>query len=243
MDSSCGMWRLLWFSLALVQEGQSEVKGPDSKSQLVATQTKTVLPEGAIVRMNQNEQTQREIGRGFKEFERFTCIRFVPHTDEEDFISLRPVPGCSASVGRVGGTQLISLNRRCLEKGKGVIEHELMHSLGFWHEHTRSDRDKYIKIEWKNVWPGYEHNFLKKNTNNLKSGYDYGSILHYSRTAFSRNGQPTLTPLVDTDAVIGQRVRLSEMDLLKVNRLYNCTAYLEDKADTVKCKGKRNQWL
>ncbi|XP_072913025.1 astacin-like metalloendopeptidase isoform X1 [Hemitrygon akajei] len=295
MDSSCGMWRLLWFSLALVQEGQSEVKGPDSKSQLVATQTKTVLPEGAIVRMNQSflqrgmhvrsfsiegdiikplrqnivtyqtqtwlkspdgvvripyeispqydEQTQREIGRGFKEFERFTCIRFVPHTDEEDFISLRPVPGCSASVGRVGGTQLISLNRRCLEKGKGVIEHELMHSLGFWHEHTRSDRDKYIKIEWKNVWPGYEHNFLKKNTNNLKSGYDYGSILHYSRTAFSRNGQPTLTPLVDTDAVIGQRVRLSEMDLLKVNRLYNCTAYLEDKADTVKCKGKRNQWL
>ncbi|XP_062912869.1 low choriolytic enzyme-like isoform X2 [Mobula hypostoma] len=286
MDSSCGMWRLLCFSLALAQKGQSEVKELDSKSLLNAVQTKTVLTEDAIVRTNRSslqrgkhvrsfsiegdiikplrqnavtsqtrtwpkspdgvvripyeispqydEQTRREIGRGFKEFERFTCIRFVPHTDEEDFISLQPVPGCSASVGRVGGMQLILLNRQCLEKGKGVVEHELMHSLGFWHEHTRSDRDKYIKIEWKNVWPGYEHNFLKKNTNNLKSKYDYGSILHYSRTAFSRNGQPTLTPLVDTDAVIGQRVCLSEMDLLKVNQLYNCTAYLKDEADMVK---------
>ncbi|XP_072913043.1 astacin-like metalloendopeptidase isoform X3 [Hemitrygon akajei] len=270
MDSSCGMWRLLWFSLALVQEGQSEVKGPDSKSQLVATQTKTVLPEGAIVRMNQSMfltflvfisvwtgfsstwNACEELLHRRRYYQTSPAkhrnvpnpnVAEIPRRRGEDSVRDLAAVWCSASVGRVGGTQLISLNRRCLEKGKGVIEHELMHSLGFWHEHTRSDRDKYIKIEWKNVWPGYEHNFLKKNTNNLKSGYDYGSILHYSRTAFSRNGQPTLTPLVDTDAVIGQRVRLSEMDLLKVNRLYNCTAYLEDKADTVKCKGKRNQWL
>ncbi|XP_072122462.1 low choriolytic enzyme-like isoform X2 [Mobula birostris] len=218
------------------------------RQNVVTSQTRTWLksPDGVVripyeISPQYDEQTRREIRRGFEEFERFTCIRFVPHTDEEDFISLQPVPGCSASVGRVGGMQLILLNQRCLEKGKGVVEHELMHSLGFWHEHTRSDRDKYIKIEWKNVWPGYEHNFLKKNTNNLKSKYDYGSILHYSRTAFSRNGQPTLTPLVDTDAVIGQRVCLSEMDLLKVNQLYNCTAYLKDEADMVKRRPVANE--
>ncbi|XP_067879282.1 uncharacterized protein [Heterodontus francisci] len=196
-------------------------------------------PDGMVripykISQQYDEETRSSIIRGFKDFEKFTCVQFLPHSDEDDFISIQPIHGCYSSVGRVGGMQLISLNHQCLKKGKGVVEHEIMHSLGFWHEHARSDRDKYIKIEWKNVWPGYEHNFLKQNTNNLMSKYDYGSILHYSRTAFSKNGQPTLRKLMDTDAVIGQRIRLSELDLLKVNRLYNCTTHLKDKANLLK---------
>ncbi|XP_032869678.1 astacin-like metalloendopeptidase [Amblyraja radiata] len=197
------------------------------------TRTWSKSPDGAVripyeISPQYDEQTCSAIQRGFKDFEKFTCIRFVARTNEEDFISIQPVHGCYASVGRAGGMQLVSLSQPCLAKGKGVVEHEIMHSLGFWHEHARSDRDKYIKIEWKNVWPGYEHNFLKQNTNNLKTKYDYGSILHYSRSAFSRNGQPTLTPVGQPGrgTVIGQRHRLSQLDLLKVNRLYNCTAQL-----------------
>ncbi|XP_078421444.1 uncharacterized protein LOC144694744, partial [Cetorhinus maximus] len=207
----------------------------------VVSETKTwqKSPDGMVripyeISQQYDEETWSSISRGFKDFEKFTCVRFVPHRDEGDFISIQPIHGCYSSVGRVGGMQLISLNHQCLKKGKGVVEHEVMHSLGFWHEHARSDRDKYIKIEWKNVWPGYEHNFLKQNTNNLKTKYDYGSILHYSRTAFSKTGQPTLRPLLDTDTVIGQRIRLSELDLMKVNRLYNCTTYLKDKANVAK---------
>ncbi|XP_038641587.1 meprin A subunit beta-like isoform X3 [Scyliorhinus canicula] len=196
-------------------------------------------PDGVVripyeISQKYDEETRSSISRGFKDFEKFTCVRFAPHSDEEDFISIQPIHGCYSSVGRIGGMQLISLNHQCLKKGKGVVEHEIMHSLGFWHEHARSDRDKFIKIEWKNVWPGYEHNFLKQNTNNLKTKYDYGSILHYSRTAFSKNREPTLRPLMDTDTVLGQRIRLSELDLVKVNRLYNCTTHLKDKANVVK---------
>jgi hypothetical protein len=46
---------------------------------------------------------------------------------------------------------------------------------------------------------GKEHNFRKYNeatVTNFGVPYDYGSIMHYSAHAFSRNGKPTITPLV-----------------------------------------------
>ena len=47
--------------------------------------------------------------------------------------------------------------------------------------------------------------------------YDYGSIMHYPRNAFSANGQDTITP-ADPNAQIGQRTGLSAGDIAAVGR-------------------------
>lgn len=60
---------------------------------------------------------------------------------------------CWSTIGRDGGQQVVSLSvDGCLDHG--VILHELLHALGFHHEHTRSDRDQYVRINWENVPAG-----------------------------------------------------------------------------------------
>ncbi|KAK6060712.1 shTK domain protein [Cooperia oncophora] len=57
--------------------------------------------------------------------------------------------------------------------------------------------------------------------NHLDTEYDYGSVMHYAPTAFSKNGKPTIEPR-KKGVEIGQRHGFSELDLYKINKLYNC---------------------
>lgn len=68
---------------------------------------------------------------------------------------------CFSVVGTTGGKQLLSLQRFACTR-QGIIQHELLHALGFHHEHTRNDRDQYIKINWENISESKNHTaFLK----------------------------------------------------------------------------------
>ncbi|KTF99887.1 hypothetical protein cypCar_00025112 [Cyprinus carpio] len=128
---------------------------------------------------------------------------------------------CSSSVGRSGGAQQLSLSMDgCINYG--IIEHELLHSLGFHHEHTRTDRDKYIWINWQNIPEASANNFQIKDTN-LNTPYDYNSIMHYGRTAFAiQSGLETIIPIPNPLVSIGQRQELSYTDIQRINMLYEC---------------------
>lgn len=172
-----------------------------------------------------NEYPQQErqvIETALQSFHSSTCIRFVPRKNEYDYISVENKDGCFSSLGKVGNGQTLSINREgCLYHG--VIQHETMHSLGFQHEQTRSDRDSYVKINWENIYPEMAFNFYKQDTNNLNTPYDYGSVMHYGRTAFTvRAGVDTITPIPDSSVQIGQRKGLSYWDIKRVNLLYGC---------------------
>lgn len=61
------------------------------------------------------------------------------------------------------------------------------------------DRDEYVKIHWENMMTGTENNFYKYSStqvSHFNTTYDYDSIMHYTATAFSKNGLPTIIPIV-----------------------------------------------
>ncbi|CAL8351517.1 unnamed protein product [Merluccius merluccius] len=116
----------------------------------------------------------------------------------------------NARLGRQGGRQFISLQKGgCIYKT--VIQHEILHALGFHHEQSRSDRDKFVNI-------------LKVATNNLGTPYDYNSIMHYSRYAFSKRPRvlPTIVPKPNSKVTIGEATKMSTNDIRRVNQLYQC---------------------
>lgn len=63
-----------------------------------------------------------------------TCIRFVPRqAGEPDYLFIGKVDGCFSEVGRTSGVQVLSLDNGCMEYA--TIIHEMMHVVGFYHEH------------------------------------------------------------------------------------------------------------
>ncbi|XP_059213146.1 low choriolytic enzyme-like isoform X2 [Centropristis striata] len=173
------------------------------------------------------DRTERsEILSAMKDFEYKTCIRFIPRSRQRAYLSIEPRFGCASILGRSGDKQVLSLQRYgCIRRG--IIQHEMLHALGFYHEHTRSDRDQYVKINWDNINEYYTYNFRKKDTDNLNTPYDYGSVMHYGRTAFGKRFRlETIIPIPDASVSIGQREEMSKIDIERVNKLYKCWNYM-----------------
>ncbi|KAK7478293.1 hypothetical protein BaRGS_00030445, partial [Batillaria attramentaria] len=165
-----------------------------------------------------------EIKEALAEWEKFTCIKFRQYTgSEENRIRIQNGKGCNS--------------------GKGLYLHEVGHAIGLLHEHQLPNRDNYISIKLSNVAPSMRHWFSKYSPDAVDVhgvDYDYTSVMHYGKTAFSYNGEAqTIFPKDRSkDSEIGHVAfkPLAFSDVKAVNMMYKCNAPCENKAGDSQCQ-------
>ncbi|XP_074602191.1 zinc metalloproteinase nas-8-like [Brevipalpus obovatus] len=154
------------------------------------------------------------------------CIKFKERSSEPAYVWMHQSQGCYSQVGRQGGAQELSLGRGC--HVVGVVIHEILHALGFFHHHSRSDRDEFLRINYENINPQAYPQFQKlgDHENQLFTEFDYGSIMIYGSTAFSKDGYAkTMTPLRSSGTSLsdpGYKSSMTDKDVTALKKLYQC---------------------
>uniref|UniRef100_A0A224XEZ8 Metalloendopeptidase n=1 Tax=Megacormus gertschi TaxID=1843536 RepID=A0A224XEZ8_9SCOR len=168
---------------------------------------------------------RRVIQKAMNNIEKKSCVRFKYRTKEKDYIRLVLSKRCSSNIGKKGGRQILRLHVSCVNIG--IVLHELMHALGFNHEHTRYDRDKYLIVHKNNLPEDVHRKYEARPSNTFQTmtGYSYNSIMHYSRKDESLNGKDTLVPIKPGIKLIPayKKTSLSPIDVKRINILYPCT--------------------
>ncbi|VDL75768.1 unnamed protein product [Nippostrongylus brasiliensis] len=108
-----------------------------------------------------------------------------------------------------------------------TIYHEILHSLGVYHEQMRPDRDEYVTIHHDNIMKGKEKQFEKLLDDDVETHgtpYDFYSVMHYAKNEGGINGANVIEthPYFQDKIGIGQAP--SELDYLGLCRLYKCKA-------------------
>jgi len=186
---------------------------------------------------------QSAVRQAIQEYNTKTCIRFVPRrSSDRSYVEFFHGGGCYSMIGRVGGRQRISLGNGC--GTKGVTIHEMMHALGFFHEQSRRDRDRYIRIMWNNIPGRVRYNFEKYRhgqADTLGQPYDKKSVMHYGNYAFSTNRQKTIVSISNPNEVLGQRNGLSAIDVRQLKIMYKCGGVkpvVTERPPTTVCKDR-----
>lgn len=180
-------------------------------------------PGGKIyytIASNMGSINVNKINSAISEYNNKTNTQWIYRTNQSNYVEF--IFGSStgsdgwAHIGYQGGKQTISLDQYI---SVGSVIHEMGHTVGLYHEHTRKDRDQYVKILWNNIQSGQSYNF-----NIYSSGTDIGpfninSVMMYWPTSYSKNGQPTITR-ADNSNFTYNRTGFTTGDINTINTMY-----------------------
>ncbi|TLV03951.1 M12 family metallopeptidase [Dyadobacter luticola] len=148
-------------------------------------------------------------------------VKFVYRSNQYNYVTFKLGRGYSSSVGVTGGQQFLTLG---LAYSKGGVLHEICHTLGLFHEHTRNDRDQTITVNFANIPASLQPNFLMHNQSG-DAGFDFdkmdlGSVMMMDSYYCSGNNLPTMTTKSGQTFTI-QRDNLSPNDIRCLTAMYS----------------------
>ncbi|XP_055643202.1 hatching enzyme 1.2-like [Toxorhynchites rutilus septentrionalis] len=182
---------------------------------------------------NFSSSEMKTLKSAMNQFHSKTCVRFVECTDQPYFITIsNKDTGCYSYVGFHANNLYHQVNLQtpyCLYS-VGTPVHELLHSLGGFHEFSRPDRDDYVTFNRSALRQEYQTDqFFENNFEKLPSdqvltfniSYDYGSVMHYSRYAGAASpNSPVMINKKPWVGDFGSETGLKQSDIAMVNAMY-----------------------
>ena len=149
-----------------------------------------------------------------------TRIRLTPRVAEADYLVFTPSPRSFTAVGLIGGAQPVFLEEGVCELGiyRSMV-HEIGHSAGMFHEHQRSDRDRFVRVnqEFSNLPP----QDLVTTLGSPQGPYDFASVMHYGPLGGGPGAVIETSPRgIPTALDLGTNPMLSPGDLDALERMY-----------------------
>ncbi|EFP06787.1 hypothetical protein CRE_11193 [Caenorhabditis remanei] len=149
-----------------------------------------------------------------------TCVTFEESSTAQHRIRFMNDGGCASYIGMNGGEQQLWFGDGCTIFGTAV--HEIMHTLGIFHTHSRYDRDDYLLINLTNVPENMLGNLEKESSTTTYNAvpFEYGSTMQYRYNTW---GEGTLFPKQAIyEKTMGLR-RVSFYDVVNINHRYSCS--------------------
>jgi hypothetical protein len=176
------------------------------------------IPYGIATSLPQPERVEDAL----RYLAKHTPLVFVPLIDQPDGIVFEPgKEHCLSALGKTGGRQPIRLAPDC---GRTEVLHEILHALGFLHEHSRHDRDRYVEVLWDNIDPRFRDQFrvAPETLDDPARGtpFDANSVMLYPPTLFAKApGLVTLRSRSDRP-IAPVRDGLSRGDVQRIRDVY-----------------------
>ncbi|GAE66786.1 M12 family metallopeptidase [Chryseobacterium indologenes] len=180
-------------------------------------------PGGKIyytVASNMGSINANKITTAVNEYNSKTHTQWIPRTNQTNYVEF--IFGSSsgsdgwAHIGYRGGKQTVSLDQYI---SVGSVIHEMGHTVGLYHEHTRKDRDQYVTILWNNIQDGQAYNFDIYSSGTDIGPFNINSVMMYWPNSYSKNGQPTIKRANNTSFTYN-RTGFTTGDINTINTMY-----------------------